>query len=239
MDGDISLRMIGILGGMGPLATVEFLRRVIEKTPAKRDQEHVPMIVLNVPQIPDRTDFLLGRGEDPRPMLIDLAKKLERMGAEAIFIPCNTAHAFYREISSKVSVPVFHMPARTVYEAKRRGIRRMLLLATLGTYISEVYSSFGKRYGVEILTPEEELKEKVHSLVYKGVKAGSFDPEDVLEEIFEKYGKVTILLGCTELSVLKRDFERKFTVVDPLDISAEYLIKFSFSKISASDLLPP
>ena len=240
MAGDISPRLVGILGGMGPLATVELMKRVIENTEAKRDQDHVPMFVANVPQIPDRTEYLRGSGEDPRPVLIKLIRKLEEVGCEAIFMPCNTAHAFYEDLASSASIPIFHMPARTVYEAKRKGISELLLLATMGTYLSGIYSELGRKYGVKVLLPKEEIRKRVHEEIYKGVKAGSLRKDErILKEIREEYGEVTILLGCTELSILKSEFEREFNVIDPLDVSARYLIDFSFRKISEEDLLPP
>ncbi len=240
MVGGISPRLVGILGGMGPLATLELMKRVIEKTGAKRDQDHVPTFVANVPQIPDRTEYLRGEGEDPRPILRSLARKLEKVGCEAIFMPCNTAHVFYEDLTSSISVPLFHMPARTVYEAKNRGISELLLLATMGTYLSGIYSALGKKYGVRVLIPKEEIREEVHRAIYLGVKAGNLRKNgDILKKIKEEYGDITILLGCTELSVLKAKFECEFDVIDPLDVSARYLIDFSFRRISEEDLLPP
>ncbi|MCA1705022.1 MAG: amino acid racemase, partial [Actinobacteria bacterium] len=97
---------VGVLGGMGPLATAEFMRLLVASTPAKRDQEHLHVIVDSNPMIPNRTAALLHGGEDPTPMLVESARLLESAGAEILAMPCNTAHCFLADIQAAVSIPV-------------------------------------------------------------------------------------------------------------------------------------
>lgn len=100
---------LGIIGGMGPSATVDLMDKIIKNTPAKKDQGHIKMIVDHNPQIPDRTAYLLQNGEDPTIPLLTCARNLEQWGADFIAIPCNTAHAFVDEIQQNISIPIIHM----------------------------------------------------------------------------------------------------------------------------------
>ncbi|AMM53874.1 cysteate racemase [Pyrococcus kukulkanii] len=223
------MRVIGILGGMGPLATVELFRRIVEKTPAKRDQDHPKIIIYNNPQIPDRTAFILGKGEDPRPQLIWTAKKLEECGADFIIMPCNTAHAFIEDIQKEIGIPIISMVEETARMLSEIGCRKAGLIATTGTIVSKVYHKALEKYGIEVILPENQ--EDVMRGIYEGVKAGNVKLGrkillNVAREL-ERKGADCIIAGCTEVSVVLRQDDLKARLVDPMDVIAEVAVKLA------------
>lgn len=166
---------VGVIGGVGPMATVCFCELVLSMTYAERDQDHVNMIVLNHAAIPDRTAFICGASDDsPLPYMIADAKSLEKAGARFIVIPCNTAHYFFDEIAASVSVPVLNIVRETVLEAKRRikGLEKLGVLATDGTLLTKSYELAANEQNIECVTPDEDVQRQVMSLVYDDVKAG-------------------------------------------------------------------
>ncbi|RLF89293.1 aspartate racemase [Thermococci archaeon] len=223
------MKVIGILGGMGPLATVELFRRIVEKTPAKRDQDHPKIIIYNNPQIPDRTAFILGKGEDPRPQLIWTAKKLEECGADFIIMPCNTAHAFIEDIQKEIGIPIISMVEETARMLSEIGCRKAGLIATTGTIVSRVYHKALERYGIEVILPENQ--EEVMRGIYEGVKAGNLKlGREILLNVakeLERKGADCIIAGCTEVSVVLRQEDLKARLVDPMDVIAEVAVKLA------------
>ena len=118
------MKTLGVIGGLGPMATAYFMQLVIEMTDAVTDQEHIPMIIYNCPQIPDRTGYLLGKSkENPGPQIIACGRKIAEAGAELIAIPCITAHALYPEIEKEMNIPVLHIIRETAAYLKKEGIQ--------------------------------------------------------------------------------------------------------------------
>ncbi|MCR5484588.1 MAG: amino acid racemase [Clostridiales bacterium] len=218
---------VGVLGGLGPMATIYFCELVLSMTRAERDQDHVNMIILNHAAIPDRTAYILKEsGESPLPFMIDDALRLETAGAKFIVIPCNTAHYFIDEVKKNVSVPVLDIVRETVKEAKRRfpGMKRLGVLATDGTIITNTYKRACEEEGVEYAVPDESVQKEVMSLIYDKIKAGekpeARELERLIDHMREKGCRCTVL-GCTELSVAKRDCGiSDGDVVDSLEVLA-------------------
>jgi aspartate racemase len=127
--------LLGVLGGMGPLATVDFLAKLIEETPAERDQDHVPVVVYSVPQIPDRPAAIVGNGPSPLPAMLEGVRVLGQAGAAALAIPCNTAHFWYDDIARAAGVPVLHIADAALEALDRLQAKaaRVGLMATDGT----------------------------------------------------------------------------------------------------------
>src|SRR4030042_3354613 len=140
-------KIIGILGGMGPEATIDLFYKIIKSTPAEKDQDHLRIIIDNNPKIPDRTAAILGKAEDPLPALQETAQNLEKAGADFIIIPCNTAHYFLSSIQESVNIPVLNMLEETAKETKKRipQIKKVGLLASIGVYKSEIYHQHFKK----------------------------------------------------------------------------------------------
>lgn len=205
-------KILGVLGGVGPLATIYFAQMVIEMTDAKTDQEHIPMIILNHSSIPDRTDYILDNSKpNPLPVMISDAMKLEKMGADFIVIPCNTAHYFYDKIQENVSVPIINILKVAVDNAIARipNLRKVGILATQGTIISEAYQKVCKERNLSYCLPSEQDQIYLMDIIYNQVKAGKKADYNLFMKILDDLKEEecqAVILGCTELSVIKRDF---------------------------------
>ncbi|MEV0949325.1 amino acid racemase [Promicromonospora sp. NPDC050249] len=206
---------VGVLGGVGPLATILYMERVVRLTDAARDQDHVDMMVLQHATVPDRTAFVLGRSpDDPGPVLAADARRLAGAGAGFLVLPCNTAHAFAGAIAAATRVPLLSavdvtvsaVLARDTWTGRFSGPRpeAVGLLATEGTVASGVYAdAFGAR-GIKTLVPDVAGQAAVTSLVYDGVKAGRGGDLTALDGVIadlRRRGAAAVVLGCTELSV--------------------------------------
>lgn len=226
---------VGVVGGVGPAATVDFLAKIVRNTPAGRDQEHVKLVVEQNPQIPDRTENLLGDGADPTIALYSTCKRLEAADADIIAIPCNTAHAFVERIQPYLSIPVVNMLFETVEHIRKRfpDRRRIGLLATSGTVGSRVYHDVVAKAGLQLLVPDEAHQARVMRAIYgpRGVKAGFTEGacrDDLLcaLESLAWDGAEIILLGCTELPLLVQQDEayrvagRTVAILDPTEVLA-------------------
>lgn len=222
--------ILGIIGGMGPAATCNFYRKIIEITPATKDQEHLHIVIDSNAQIPDRTEYIIGDGEDPKVELIRSAIKLEGMGVDYIAIPCNTAHCFYNDIIQYTKVPVIHMINETAYFIKNSYEidKDCLLLATKGTYKSEVYNKFFEKYNLNIIEPNDRDKETVMEWIY-GVKSSKLNIKSrEFESLVYRYLRsedTPVILGCTELPVLVEDLCLSKKYIDPISILAKTCIK--------------
>lgn len=222
-------KTIGIIGGMGPLATADLFRKIVENTPAVKDQDHIHVIIDNNTDIPDRTAALLNGGEDPLPQMLKSGKTLQNAGADALIMPCNTAHAFYDALCAELSVPVLNMISLTCDSIRKQGMKKVGLLATTGTIRTGVYRKYAG--DLELVLPDEKQQEDVMQFIYSGVKAGDrdFDAVPFLEaakSLLEK-GAETIILGCTELPVGKEMYGLEFPSVDPTLELAKGAIRFA------------
>lgn len=222
---------VGVLGGLGPAATVHFMHRLVELTDAHRDQDHVDLIVWQHGSIPDRSAFLLGHGESPEPVLVSDAVALERAGARFLAIPCNTAVVWVEQMRAAVSIEVLDTVAETVDAARRAapGLRRLGLLATDGTLLAGTYAGAAAAAGVDLVTPSPEVQREVMSIIYDGVKAGKAVPQsrfDAVVNHLREQGAEAVALGCTELSVLHGELDLDdATVVDSIDALARRVIE--------------
>lgn len=202
------MEKLGIIGGMGPAATARLFARIIRFTDAERDQDHLDITILNRPQTPDRTAYLLGEEGAPSfiPALEDAADELEEAGCTVLAIPCNTAHARLGNVEAVLDRGRFvDMPRETAAFAIGLGCRRVGILATDGSLRSGVYQRALLEAGVDAVVPGQAGQAAVMSLIYDDVKAGRI-PEPgclaaVCEELVEA-GCDGIILGCTELSLL-------------------------------------
>lgn len=229
--------VVGVIGGLGPLATAHFMELVIQMTEAKRDQENVDMIVYNFPSIPDRTGYILGSNlKSPLPGLLSVARALERQKVCCIAIPCVTAHYFHKELQSAVQVPILNGVAETVQLLKARGIQKVGIMATDGTIRSGLLSRELDNGGLLPVLPSEARQGDVMHLIYQNVKAGK-KPEmarfrRVQQELLD-CGAEIILLGCTELSLIKRDEEIGQGFLDIMEVLAREAVLRSGKRLKA------
>lgn len=216
---------LGIIGGVGPLATMFIGEMIVRRTKAATDQEHVHTIIDNDTNIPDRTAYILDNTkENPVPILIEDAKKLASVGADIIAIPCNTAHTFYEQLAEGSPVPVLHMIRETAKRAHDLGAKRVGILATTGTLTSRMYQNALQEFGITPVVPDAGMKEKVMAIIYDYVKAGKdVTKEDwqPIEDAMIALGCDRIILGCTELSIVNRDLKLSEKYIDSLIVLAE------------------
>ncbi len=202
-------RAVGIIGGMGPEATLDLFGKVIRHTDASCDAEHIHIYVDCHTGIPDRTRAILDGGESPVPHIAESAKKLADMGADFLLLPCNTSHYFYDEISRLSPVPVVNMIRTASEQLRAEGITRVGLLATDGTVKAGVYQRELERCGIAVVPLTDEEQRGVMSLIYNGIKANAptWDTAPVTRLLhrLREAGAQRIVLGCTELPVA---FER-------------------------------
>lgn len=230
-------KLVGVLGGVGPMATVYFMQRVIELTEADTDQEHLNMVVWQHAAIPDRTAFLLGYSdEDPLPVMVSDARRLEADGVDFIAMPCNTAHYFYDELAAAVGIPFLDIVDETVAAAQQGvpGLRRLGVLATDGTVRTGTYAGVSARRGVEAVVPDDVVQREVSDIIYAGVKAGRPVERERFEAVVDhlrRRGCQAIVLGCTELSVLGRELGTGPDVVDSVDVLARRTIALAGRRV--------
>lgn len=219
-------KTIGIIGGMGPLATVDLFKRLVEHTAAEKDADHIHIIIDNYPQIPDRTKAILSGDNSVIPYLIEAGKRLETAGAEILLIPCNTSHYFYDALCENLTVPVINMIRECAKKALFLGYKKVALLATDGVTFSGVYSSIFSEYGIEVLLPSAEGQKQVMHIIYNEVKAGKpSHPEMLYAELstLKANGAEAFVLGCTELPIVFSE-KNTFTFIDPTSILVEAVI---------------
>ncbi|HEX3914758.1 MAG TPA: amino acid racemase [Steroidobacteraceae bacterium] len=223
-------RVVGILGGMGPEATVDLMRRVVAGTPARDDQDHIHLIVESNPKIPSRIAHLIeGTGTDPTPELIRIAANLQRAGADALAMPCNTAHAYAHSIRRAVSIPLMDMIDLTVSQiAGSRRTARVGLLVSSAVLATELYAKAFAAHGIAVVHPQQQ--EAVMQLI-AAVKRGETGAHtrSALGKIALDLSRQAdvLLIGCSELSVVAAGIS--VPCVDSLDVLAKAIVKFATS----------
>jgi len=219
-------RVIGILGGMGPEATVDLYRRILLHTGARTDQEHFRVIIDSNPKIPDRTAALLGRGEDPVPLLCETAQNLERAGADFVVMPCNTAHAFLAQTRGSVGIPVLSIVDETIRALRERlpEAKRVGLMATPGVVKTRLYEDPLRKRGIATLAPTRQ-KQQLLVEVISSVKAGDKGPRvraqaKAIARALIGAGAQALLLACTEIPLVLGPEDLEVPVLDTLEVLA-------------------
>ncbi len=225
------MKTIGIMGGMGPMATVDLMKKIILATPASKDQEHIPMLVDNNSQIPDRTKAIMGQGASPAPEMVKTAKRLMMAGADFIIIACNTAHYFLPEILPQISIPVLSIIDVTTNSALEKGFKSVGLLATTGTVSTGLYQKKLEVSGIQCITPSADKQHLLDDMIYQGVKANNenYDTRAVKELLAEMQnaGAEAFILGCTEVPVAVSMYKLQGEFIDATDELAKAAIKFA------------
>jgi len=225
------MKTIGIMGGMGPMATVDLMKKIILATPASKDQEHIPMLVDNNSQIPDRTKAIMGQGASPAPEMVKTAKRLMMAGADFIIIACNTAHYFLPEILPQISIPVLSIIDVTTNSALEKGVKSVGLLATTGTVSTGLYQKKLEASGIQCITPPADKQHLIDDMIYQGVKANNenYDTHAVEELLAEMQsaGAEAFILGCTEVPVAVSMYKLQGEFIDATDELAKAAIKFA------------
>lgn len=222
---------VGILGGMGPMATVDLFAKIVESTPAKFDQEHLKIIVYNNPQIPSRIEAILHGTESPSNELIRSAQFLEKSGANVLVMPCNTAHYWYQDIQGAVNIPLINMIENTAdYAYLKEASGKVMLFASAATVQTKLYQNVFLTRKVSLLVPTSAEQESI-SLAIDQAKAGNLADNSYigqLDEIILKYKKAGVnsfIAGCTEIPLLFKYIRRDFCQIDPTLLLAKRVVK--------------
>lgn len=230
------MKTLGIIGGMGPAATIDLYKKIVEHTPAEKDQDHIHVIIDSYPQIEDRTSYILHGGKSPAPKLIESAKRLEAAGADALIMPCNTAHYFAKDIERAVYIPLIHIVKCSAEAIKKKYpyVRKIGLIATTGTIKAGVYGDILKNYDLETITLNEELENNIMDCIYKGVKAGKTEE---YSKLFQKcvddiasLGAELLIAGCTEIPLLMPYIKTNLPVIDATYELASAAVKYALNK---------
>jgi aspartate racemase len=236
-------KTVGIIGGMGPEATVDLFRRIVAATPATCDQEHLHILIDNDPKIEDRTLAIKGDGPSPLPRILAAAQRLEQSGADVLCMPCNTAHNWHSKLQREVGIPVLHMIQLTAQAGSRimPNAKKYGLMATTGTVEARLYQDCFEEKGLEVIVPfPTEQTELVMRAIYgkngDGVKSGVLTgpprerADSALASLVER-GAEAVILGCTELPLLYHEGCVKNTpLINPTQILAEACVDFALGK---------
>lgn len=241
MSGADAKKVVGVLGGMGPDATVDFMGKVVRLSAAEIDQDHVRMIVDHNPQVPDRQQAINGDSAPVSAALAAMARRLEAAGADFLVMPCNTAHAFYDEARSAVSVPFINIVEETVaaIDAVAPEARTVGVLATDACRLAGVYQDAVGRSGRSVLLPDETEQAELMALIFRikagergaGVKARMTE----LAGALANRGADVLVAGCTEIPLV---IDSGDTGV-PLLSSTEVLAERTLALANGSEPLPP
>ncbi|MCL2672808.1 MAG: amino acid racemase [Alphaproteobacteria bacterium] len=198
----MTLKKLGVLGGMGPAATAEFMRLLSRDAPAKCDQDHPRVIVLSDPSIPDRTQAILGLGQDPAPQLRSGLESLAQWGADALAVPCNTAHLFIDRFRGELTKPLIHIVEATVQAAAAASPDGAWLLSTSGTARSGLYTEYALKAGYRFLSPPADMQEIIQQCVTQVKSGQTAEAGAVLRKVAEELWNTDnrlITTACTEL----------------------------------------
>jgi len=226
---------LGILGGMGPLATADFFKKIVQMTDVRSDQEHIRILMDDNPQIPDRTAYIMGEGKDPTRAMVRSALRLEFMGADFVAIPCNTAHRFHSAIQSFLDIPVLNMVDLTGAYIKQvwPETQKVLLLATKGTYTAGIYNFALNSRKMELLVPSLEDQTLLMEWIYAVKSTGSIPDSESVTRMIQTYTgglNIPVILGCTELPVIFDALKLEGRFVDTTHVLAEECVKLGKSK---------
>ena len=217
-------KTLGVIGGLGPMATAAFLELITKMTKAVTDQEHLHVLIDSEPRTPDRTGFVLGKGgEDPYPWLLKGGRNVRTMGAEVLAMPCNTAHAFYDRLQEELQLPFVNMIRETAKILQTAGVRTVGLMATEGTVQTGLYQRELEGFGIRTVAPDQDLQQQVHHLIFQNIKANrpaEMDRFRAVQRSLKDKGAEVIVLGCTELSVIKKNNDIGPGFLDAMEVLA-------------------
>ncbi len=229
------MKRLGVIGGLGPIATAYFYELVIKMTEAETDQEHMEMLIYSKPTIPDRTKYILGYSkESPVEPMIMVGKQLTALGAEHIAIPCITAHYFYDQLSKGIKTPIIHAIKETAKYLKDHGIRSVGIMATEGTIFSGLFQRELMNYGIQSVIPGWEYQAMVTDLIYKNIKANKpieFDKFALVSDQLRLEGAEVIILGCSELSLMKGEYDLGQGYLDAMELLAMRCVQLCGGKL--------
>lgn len=230
---------VGVLGGMGPAATVDFFDRLVRGTPVGRDQDHPRVLIDCNPHLPDRNLALKGAGPSPGPDMASMAQRLEAMGAQFLVIPCNTAHAFLDDVRAVVSLPIISMVEEATLAAASRIPSRVGLLAADGCLAAGLYQTMLEGLGLQSILLAASEQQRFMTCIYE-IKAGQRGTvqkgcmETLAAKLIEA-GADVIIAACTEVPLVLAQADCRVPLID----ATEVLVQRTVSYATGAAALPP
>ena len=219
--------VLGVLGGMGPESSTHFLHLLTKYSPVQREQDHMRVLVYMNPKTRDRTASILNR-ESLVKELQQSCNVLLNAGATKMVIICNTAHHYLPILKKKLRVPFYNLIDSTVDYITRRNIKTVLLLATEGTYISGLFERPLSIKGVNVIVPDKKVRHQIMSIIHDiKIRGVSIQHSMLLRRIIDAYPCDSIILGCTELSLLRKNKK----MIDPLELMAKRIVLDYFGRV--------
>lgn len=235
-------KVVGILGGMGPEATIDLFAEIVKQTNAKNDQQHLRIIIDNNPQIPNRQDAILKGTENPGPSIAITAKNIEAAGADFIILGANTAHHFYLYAKQAVNIPVLHIIGETVLETINtiEHIKKVGVLAAKGAIKTGMYQDAYKEYGITCVASPESILDLVHdsifSFKYEGVNEKNVGMMKEAISFLINNGAEAIVMGCTEIPLILKQQKINVELINPNTIIAKVAVKYAKNEIKVKDV---
>jgi aspartate racemase len=229
------LKKLGVIGGLGPIASSYFYELIVQMTEAGYDQDHLDVFIYSKPSIPDRTEYILGRSkENPAIPMIQVGKALVELGADYIAIPCITAHYFYDMLSESIGVPIVHITKETARYLRANGVLSAGLMATEGTVNSRLFQMELEKLGIKTVLLSRHKQDFVTEVIYENIKAGKPPNMHKFYAVYDELkglGAEVIILGCTELSLIKREQKIGSGFIDAMEVLARRSILLCEAKL--------
>lgn len=231
-----SEHIVGVLGGMGPEATLDLMHRVLALTPADGDADHIHMLIDNNPKVPSRIKAIIeGTGASPLPTLIKMAKGLEQQGADYLVMPCNTAHYYYADIAQSLNIPFINLLEITAATVRQENvsIKKVGLLASSALQITQLYEPVFKSLGIAVLYPCEQIQSELMTLITE-IKAKRHTDtslqflERAAQDLISQ-GADHLVVACTELSLFADRLPSNIAHTDAADVLAREIVRIRFS----------
>lgn len=218
------------------MATLHFAELIVQMTDAATDHEHIPMVIWNQVNIADRTSYMLGKSqESPLPAIVETLHSLEQAGAEVVAVPCVTAHSFYHDVATEAKVSVLDIVQETARALKEKGIKHAGIMATEGTIACGFLQKALEEQGITPYVPDESGKKCLMEIIYQQIKANrpiDMDSFYAVAEGLKAQGAEVILLGCTELPLIRREYELEPYFFDMLELLAAVSIEACGGKLN-------
>jgi aspartate racemase len=225
--------VLGVIGGLGPEATLDFYAKVLKHAHAAKDQDHIHVIIESNPKTPNRNDAIAGRGPSPAPALAEMARALERAGADFVVMACNTAHAFESDIRAALTIPFVSLIDEVVDEVLRAhaGTRRAGVLATQGSRDANIFRLAFAHHGIEILQLSDRSQMRFMEVLYQ-IKGG--DRSSPIHDAMQQFGEELIAMGadiliagCTEVPLVLNVGDNTKALIDSTDVLAKRSVDYA------------
>ncbi|AQW84471.1 aspartate/glutamate racemase family protein [Campylobacter pinnipediorum] len=227
------MKQIGIIGGMGPLATIDLYNKIVSLTPATCDQKHIHVVIDSYPQIEDRTKFIIDNEKSPIDKLVESAKRLKAAGCDAIIISCNTAHYFAEEIEKQANVKILYITKIAIETIKKLypKAKDIAVIATSGTKKGRVYDKILEENGLNSVSFTNEQQKALMDCIYKGVKAGKTkDYVSLFNKIISEIKADVYIAACTEIPMFLEYLDKPYNFIDATLELAKYTVNYALEK---------